>query len=167
MRMHVIFAALVVAALVGCSKGQHGDNNDAAIQLVKDLPSEQAGLTNGQVLSAKSNCSPGEWTSSKDKFQRDVVAFNCTVAVPADQLAGAERSALDDPHAMQERTADYCHLDTKKILADQTAAFDARYGRFAKLTETLEFVVNQGAVVEEHVGLTDGAGVSIPLRPRS
>ena len=154
-------ALVVIAVLAACSKA-----NDPTIQLVKGQPSEANGLTVGQVLDAKSNCTTKEWISEKDKYQRDVVTFRCKVDLPQDQITSAVESSTGAVRRQLTwiATTSCKGADPQPLVAKHEELTKAYYAKFKSVTEVLEFVVNQGQVVEVHTGLTDVTGADVPLR---
>ncbi len=153
-------ALIVVASLAACSKG-----NDPAIQLVKSQPSETNGLTLGQVLDAKPNCSTKEWVSGKDKYERDVVTFRCKIALPQDRFSSAiESSTAAVRRQLTWITSTSCKgVDAQPLVVKHEQLTRDYFAKFSSVTEVLAYVVNQGQVVETHAGLNDANGAPVAL----
>ena len=167
-----LFAALAVAA---CSKTHEAHDTEAAgkqatadernpvIDFVKEQASKAEGLTYGQVLDNSPNCASREWSDDKDKYGRDIVAFHCVVKISPDRIEAIHQSAIGIVQRDAGMQASLCSVDATPYVNEATQKLGVYYDRFKSLTEVMEFVVNQGQVVETHAGIFDQNGTPLTL----
>jgi len=164
MNYRTAISLCLAAFLAACSKSHGGaDPDDPNVQLVKGQASEAQGLTIGQVLDAKSNCVTKRWTTSKDKYQRDLVSFECHLAPLDDAIKHVTAAQAKEISSRLGLVALQCRADPSPFIASQQQSISPYYAPYANLTETLEWVVNQGQVVEIHVGVTDRNNEMVPM----
>lgn len=174
MNRHRTFSVFAVAMLTACSKGPHDVNEGSAsadaaqtagpsIDFVKDQPSTTPGLTMGQIFDHNPNCPSHQWSVAQDNYGRDVVTFRCAVKPSPELLTSARQTAITTLRSSVANQAKICSVDGSTFIEQRTHDLEAYYGRFNSVSEVMEFVVNQGQVVEKRAGILDGSGQSLPL----
>ena len=163
---HSKLACLLIAALTlttACSKRHHDEAADQAIQLVKALPSHAEGLTYGQVLGNSPNCVSRQWDAAKDEYGRDLVTFQCSLTMAQDRLDQLRHETIPMVQNNTRSSGASCPDLAKAYLTVAVQRVNDYFDRFTSGTEVMEFVVNQGEIVETRAGLNDKAGQPLHL----
>ena len=159
MNLYTIIGVGAVATLVACSKSHSGvGGDDPAMNLVRAQPSKAQGLTLGQVLDNSPNCASRKWSTEKDKYGRDVVTFKCDLTIPRERLDVVRQKNAEIFRSNVESFGRECPELARAYLDQTQQKYAAYYDRFNSANEVLQFVVNQGEIVETRAGLNDSAG---------
>ena len=172
--MTICLFALALALLAACSKASHentqtesnkvvAETSGPSIDFVKSQPSRAQGLTLGQALDNNPDCTTHQWSVAKDQYGRDVVTFRCGVKTSAERLARSRQEAITSLQRIATMQSGFCSLDATEFIRGRTQSLNAYYDRFESMTEVLEFVVNQGQIVESRAGLNDRVGDPLAL----
>lgn len=172
MNRKTILSLFALAALCACTKGHVGadgksralDSTSPSVEFVKGLPSNAPGLTYGQVLGNSPNCATRQWSDDKDKYGRDVVTFRCDLAIPKERLDQFEK----ETEAVLRKNvtgfgATCSDLATAYLGQVALPKLNAYFARFSSVSEVMQFVVNQGQVVETRAGLNDAQDQAFDL----
>ena len=80
-----------------------------------------------------------------------------------ERAARFQREAIEGLQSFAKRQAEYCSVDAAAFIHESTQQLGTYFGRFTSIAEVLEFVVNQGQIVEKRAGIFDATGTPLAL----
>lgn len=159
------FLATFIAAL--CLAGCFKHSPEDSIAFVKDQESLIRGVTFGQVLESKKFCGSKNWSASADDYGRDLVSFDCEIALSKD----VTDKLTSDTIAMLEKVAaeksQDCRTDSKAFVQANAPKVASYYARFATATVRPVFVIYKRQLVDATVLLLDANGQVVKTSDKS